>query len=104
MTSTGVRLRPGAHLIRPDDAQQQRLRQKGAQTAGGNPTRHLKMIYDPTEFTDPVAPTTNWIHLMLQGAASLRRGRHTSVSRLPPRLLEDIGLAHHRTDGVPRRR
>ena len=63
------------------------------------------MIFDPTDFTDPVAPTANWIHLMLQGASSLRRrSRHTSVAHLPPRLLEDIGLSHHRSDGKPRRR
>ncbi len=62
------------------------------------------MIFDPTDFTDPIAPRTNWIHLMLQGTASLRRARYTSVAHLPPRLLEDIGLSHHRSDGKPRRR
>jgi hypothetical protein len=62
------------------------------------------MIFDPTDFDGPAVPATNWIHLMLQRAAARRRARPTSLSHLPPRLLEDIGVYRDHPDGALRSR
>jgi hypothetical protein len=62
------------------------------------------MIFDPTDFDDPVVPTANWIHLVLQGVLTRRRARPTSLAHLPPRLLEDIGVYRPHPDMPPRSR
>ena len=62
------------------------------------------MTFHPADF-NTAEPQTNWIQLLLKGASSLsRRPRVTSVSRLSPRMLDDIGYISNHYDPAPRRR